>query len=138
MSQPSSGGSDGGNGAAIGPDCRLSAIHAPSSTAAQAAAMKSIPAGAIVMGPAIRGRPAKTHQKPAKKAAGEYQLPPDLRAAHAIAGRSRKMAAVSQFTLAILLPILGQAAPRTGRSRGPDDWVRRHDQERTEDSQLRI
>src|SRR5438309_8723865 len=102
MSQPSSGGSGGGNGAAIGADCRLSAIHAPSSTAAQAAAMKSTPAGATLMGPAIRGRPAKTHQKPAKNAAGEYQLLPDLRAAHAIAGRSRKMAAVSQFTLAIL------------------------------------
>ena len=102
MSQPSSGGSGGGNSAAIVAGCRLPAIHAPSNTAAQAAAMKSMPAGAMVIGPAIRGRPAKTHQKPAKKAAGEYQLPPDVRAAHAIAGRSRKMAAVSQFTLAIL------------------------------------
>src|SRR5207247_6481093 len=59
MSQPSSGGSGGGNGAAIVACCRLPAIHAPSNTAAQAAATTSIPAGAIVMGPAIRGRPAK-------------------------------------------------------------------------------
>src|SRR5438309_6495172 len=100
MSQPSSGGSGGGNGAAIGADCRLSATDAPASTAAQAAAMKTTPAGATLMGPAIRGRPAKTHQKPAKNAAGEYQLPPGRRAAHAIAGRSRKMAAVSQFKVA--------------------------------------
>jgi hypothetical protein len=37
-------------------------------------------------------------QKAAKKAAGEYQLPEALCAAHAIAGKSKKMAAVSQFT----------------------------------------
>jgi hypothetical protein len=47
--------------------------------------------------PAIRGRPPKTHQKAAKKAAGAYQLPPDLRAAHAIAGSGRKIAADSQL-----------------------------------------
>jgi hypothetical protein len=54
------------------------------------------------MGLARSGRPPKMHQNPAKKAAGEYQLPPDLRAEMAIAGNSRKVAAVSQFTTGIL------------------------------------
>ena len=64
--------------------------------------LKDVPAGAMLMGLAIRGKPPKTHQKAAKKAAGAYQEPPDLLAAHAIAGSSRKMAAVSQFTPGIL------------------------------------
>src|SRR6266852_5397459 len=49
------------------------------------------------MGLASSGKPPKMNQKPAKNAAGAYQLPPDLRAAHAIAGSSKKIAAVSQL-----------------------------------------
>ena len=50
------------------------------------------------MGLTMSGRLPKTHQNAAKKAAGAYQLPPNLRAVMAITGRSKKMAAVSQFT----------------------------------------
>jgi hypothetical protein len=57
-----------------------------------------MPTGATAIGLPMSGNPAKRNQMPAKNAAGEYQLPPDLRAAHAIAGTRRKMAAVSQLT----------------------------------------
>ena len=49
-------------------------------------------------------------------------LPPDVRAANAIAGRSRKMAAVSQFKMARLLPIHGEVARRAGGASGPVGW----------------
>jgi hypothetical protein len=52
------------------------------------------------MGLASSGTPPNTHQKAAKKAAGAYQLPPNLRAVKAIAGSSKKMAAVKKFTCA--------------------------------------
>jgi hypothetical protein len=99
---PSSGGSFNGGLAAVVAGHRLWAAHAPSNTAAHAATRNSIPPGGTAMGLAMSGRPPKMHQNPAKNAAGEYQLPPDLRAANAIAGNTRKMAAVSQFTMAIL------------------------------------
>src|SRR5438105_6662906 len=125
MSQPSSGGSRSACGAAASAGRRLPASHAPRNTAAHAAARNSMPTGAMLIGLAMRGRPPKTHQNPAKKAAGAYQLPPVLRAAHAIAGRSRNMAAVSQ-----LISRLGRQplqAQKKLRARYRDACLRKRD-----------
>jgi len=78
MAQPRNGGStnwwleDGAEG------IHRRAIQPPSNTDPQAEATNSMPTGAMLTGLATSGSPPKKHQKSAKKAAGAYQLPPDL------------------------------------------------------------